>query len=108
MVGADGISRVIDFGIAKAIGRSRHTQDGAARGKIAYMAAEQLEGAASQSSDIFVSAVVLWEMLASRRYYDNAGPQEIVHAVLNASPKSLRAIHADIPPAIDGTLLRAR
>ncbi|MEM9693171.1 MAG: serine/threonine-protein kinase, partial [Myxococcota bacterium] len=42
MVGVDGTARIIDFGVAKAAARSAVTRDGMIKGKIAYMAPEQL------------------------------------------------------------------
>ena len=42
LVGADGVARVLDFGVAKAVGRIHSTRDGQLKGKLAYMAPEQL------------------------------------------------------------------
>jgi eukaryotic-like serine/threonine-protein kinase len=42
MVGTDGVSRVLDFGVAKAAYRAQTTRDGMVKGKISYMAPEQL------------------------------------------------------------------
>ena len=42
MVGMDGVSRVLDFGIAKAVSRIQSTRQGQMKGKVAYMAPEQL------------------------------------------------------------------
>jgi serine/threonine-protein kinase len=71
LVGVDGTARVLDFGVAKAAGRLQTTRDGQIKGKIAYMAPEQLAGAeATKQVDIYAAAVVLWEMLAGRRLFD--------------------------------------
>jgi eukaryotic-like serine/threonine-protein kinase len=71
LVGADGIARVLDFGVAKAKGRLQTTRDGQVKGKIAYMPPEQLSGAlVSRQTDIYAAAVVLWEALAGRRLFD--------------------------------------
>ena len=43
IVGVDGVSRLIDFGIAKAAGRSSVSRDGQLKGKIPYMAPEQIQ-----------------------------------------------------------------
>src|SRR4029079_19605956 len=44
LVGAAGIRRVLDFGIAKAAGRTQVTRDGQIKGKLTYMPPEQLSG----------------------------------------------------------------
>jgi serine/threonine-protein kinase len=69
IVGADGVARLLDFGVAKARARLTTTQDGHLKGKIAYMAPEQLAGLATRQSDIYAVGVVLWEMLAGRRLF---------------------------------------
>src|SRR5580698_2040686 len=55
LVGIDGVPLVIDFGVAKAIGRAHTTRDGNLKGKVSYMAPEQLEGRATRRSDIFAA-----------------------------------------------------
>ncbi|MGO8996607.1 MAG: serine/threonine-protein kinase [Polyangiaceae bacterium] len=69
MIGADGVARLLDFGVAKARARLTTTQDGHLKGKIPYMAPEQLAGDATRQSDIYAVGVVLWEMLAGRRLF---------------------------------------
>src|SRR5262249_47314001 len=68
LVGRDGLARVLDFGVAQALGRVQVTRDGALKGKLAYMGPERMRGApASRQSDLFGVGVVLWELLAGRR-----------------------------------------
>ncbi|NVL83705.1 protein kinase domain-containing protein, partial [Escherichia coli] len=64
LVGADGVVRVLDFGIAKAMGRLHTTRDGQVKGKAGYMAPEQLRGAeVDPRTDVYSASVVLWEVL---------------------------------------------
>ena len=44
LVGFDGVARVTDFGVAKAAGRHQHTEQGSVKGKLGYIAPEQLAG----------------------------------------------------------------
>ncbi len=77
LVGADGIARLTDFGIAKALeGGSDLTETGELKGKIAYMAPEYIEHQrADAASDQFSLGIVIWEALAARRLF--RGPTEI-------------------------------
>lgn len=69
LVGRDGSARLLDFGIAKATGRSQITDEGVVKGKRGYMAPEHLVNATSQASDVYSAAVVLWEIVAARRLF---------------------------------------
>ena len=70
LVGADGVARVIDFGIAKAAGRLQTTDVGIIKGKFAYMAPEQIHGAAvDRTTDVYAAGIVLWEALAGRKLF---------------------------------------
>jgi serine/threonine protein kinase len=64
MVGTDGISRLTDFGVAKAEVRMASTRAGQFKGKLSYMAPEQAStGEADQRSDLFSMGIILWESL---------------------------------------------
>ena len=69
LVGVDGVARVLDFGVAKAAGRaSQTTREGQLKGKLAYMAPEQVAAAqVDRRADVYAAGVVLWELLAGRR-----------------------------------------
>jgi serine/threonine-protein kinase len=84
LVGADGVARVLDFGIAKASSRSQKTRDGQVKGKLSYMAPEQLGGEATRVSDVFAACIVLWEVLTGERLFRGATEQETVMRVIAA------------------------
>ncbi len=68
LVGLDGSARIFDFGVAKATARLQQTAQGTVKGKLGYMAPEQLRGGSlSQRVDVYSASVVLWEALAGRR-----------------------------------------
>ncbi|WP_437594295.1 protein kinase domain-containing protein [Sorangium sp. So ce1000] len=108
LVGVDGTARLLDFGIAKARGRLSTTRGGQIKGKLAYMAPEQLLCAdVTRKTDIFAAGVVLWEALAGRRLFDGGDEGALIRAVLEEPilPPSSLAAHA--PPALDAIVLRA-
>lgn len=105
LVGIDGVGRVLDFGIAKAVGRSRRSREGELKGKMAYMAPEQLRGEnATKETDIYAAAIVLWEMLAGRRYHMGLDQTGIVNRTIHESPLSLTMVRGDLSSALDALI----
>lgn len=101
LVGADGIVRVTDFGIAKAVGQSTHTSTGLLKGKIGYMAPEQLRfEPVDRRSDLFTLGVVLYETLALRRLYKAEATAAVARAVLDDPPPDLALDRPDAPPEL--------
>jgi eukaryotic-like serine/threonine-protein kinase len=83
IVGADGIARVVDFGVAKAASRAQTTKDGQIKGKLAYMSPEQVQSKpVDRRSDVFAASVVLWELLAGRRLFAANDPGGTVANIL--------------------------
>jgi eukaryotic-like serine/threonine-protein kinase len=105
MVGIDGVARMLDFGIAKAAGRSQVTREGQIKGKLAYMSPEQIRGQVDRRADVFAASVVLWEALAGRRLHEGSKDVEIVTRVVQGKfPKPSQ--FADLPPEVDEVVLR--
>ncbi|MFO0742396.1 MAG: protein kinase [Labilithrix sp.] len=108
MVGIDGYARLLDFGVAKAAGRIHSTRTGQLKGKIAYMAPEQLErDDVTRASDVYAAGVVLWEVLAGRRLHDAESEGALVRMVL-AGPQSMPSAHRpEVPAALDAVVATA-
>jgi len=89
MVGCDGLTRVVDFGVAKATGRAQVSRPDALKGKLGYMAPEQLLGdPVTRRSDLYAAAVVLWETLLGRRSVDTNDIAELLQSRLSESCKA--------------------
>jgi serine/threonine-protein kinase len=107
LVGEDGVARLIDFGVAKAIERIHSTRDGGLRGKIGYMAPEQLTGdRVDRRADVYAAAVVLWELLTGERYLDIGNPAAAVKVAVEREPQSPRRIVPALPVALDAVTLQ--
>jgi serine/threonine protein kinase len=108
LVGVDGVSRITDFGIARAASRLATTRSGQLKGKIAYMAPEQARSErVDRRADVFSLGICLWEMLTMRRLFkaDDDGETlsrllyEPIPTILSAAPKTA--------PEVDGVCMRA-
>ncbi|MEO1174282.1 MAG: serine/threonine-protein kinase, partial [Myxococcota bacterium] len=84
MVREDGVAKVVDFGIARAANRLARTSTGAVKGKVAYMAPEQLVGRPlSARTDQYALGVVFWEMLTQRRRIERSDdPMRVINTVV--------------------------
>jgi eukaryotic-like serine/threonine-protein kinase len=105
LVGVDGVTRIADFGIAKAAGRSYVTQDGTIKGKLSYMAPEQiLRGELTPATDVFAISIVLWELLTNRALFDGASEAEIMNQVLSLDIPTASSISPGVSPELDRVL----
>jgi eukaryotic-like serine/threonine-protein kinase len=106
LVGIDGVVRVIDFGVAKAAGRAQSTAAGHVKGKLAYMAPEQLRGAVTPKTDIFATSIVLWETLTAQRLFKGEHEGEILENVNKQPIVPPKHILPEIPEALDEIVMR--
>ncbi|MBX3188156.1 MAG: protein kinase [Labilithrix sp.] len=107
MVGTDGVARVFDFGVAKASHRSQATQDGSVKGKISYMAPEQLlSEPVDRRADVYAAAVVLWEALTGERLFDGENQGRIVRMILDEPVPPPSKIVVGLPKALDEAVMR--
>lgn len=102
----DGVTKVLDFGIAKAAHGGTVTEIGALTGKISYMAPEQVLGSADRRSDLFAMGVVLWEMLSGRRLFDG-DPSTIMSRLIDLPIPRLGSVMPDVDADLEEIVARA-
>ena len=99
---------MLDFGVAKAAGRLQTTREGQLKGKLAYMAPEQLKGVVTRQTDVYAAGVVAWEALTGaealrrRRRARDAWPGDDAEGRIRRA----RACRS-LPPAFDAVLAKA-
>lgn len=88
IVRSDGVSKLVDFGIAKARNRiSDETTAGTAKGKLRFMAPEQLRtGDADRRTDVRALAAVLYAMLTGRLPYAELADADTLISILRGDP----------------------
>lgn len=106
LVGSDGVPRVLDFGVAKAGGRIQTTREGQLKGKLAYMAPEQLSGHVTRQTDIYAAAVVLWEALTGRRLFAGENEGAILGKVLSGVIEAPSRLFLDPSKTLDSATMR--
>ena len=107
LVGADGSARVLDFGVAKAAARVTSTRDGQMKGKVSYMAPEQLRGkGVDRRTDVFAAGIVLWETLTGRRLFDGDDPGEVMAKLLQSEIPTPSSVEASVPTHLDAIVMR--
>ena len=107
LVSFDGAVKVIDFGVARALGRISETVPGGLKGKLQYMAPEQVtNGEADRRSDVFALGIVLWEALCGRRLYRRESELETLRAIVREAPARPSSIRP-VSPRLDNIVMRA-
>ncbi|HZO16067.1 MAG TPA: protein kinase, partial [Polyangiaceae bacterium] len=107
-VGTDGVARLLDFGMARALDRLHITQAGQVKGKLSVMAPEQVQGKiVTQKTDVFASGVVLWQALTGQRLIQGEHMAEIAHNVVHQvfEPPTHRV--PNLPKKLDAIVMRA-
>jgi serine/threonine-protein kinase len=106
LVGADGVPRVLDFGVAKAAGRAHTTREGQLKGKLGYMSPEQLMGKASRATDVFAASIVLWEALTGRRLFTADSEGEVVQKIIDPRVDRPSKYAPDVSGELDAVTLQ--
>ncbi len=109
LVGTDGVTRITDFGVARAASRLSATRAGQLKGKLAYMAPEQVNGEedVDRRADIFSAGVVLWEALALKRLFKGSNEPATITRVLTEVVVSPREFNPEVPEAVAAVCLKA-
>ncbi|MEZ4404635.1 MAG: serine/threonine-protein kinase [Kofleriaceae bacterium] len=101
MVSFDGVTKLVDFGIAKAAIKADETRPGIVKGKYAYMSPEQTVGRPLDGrSDVFSLGVVLWELLAGRTIVDRGDVVEAMKVIRDGRWTPIERAAPDTPPAL--------
>src|SRR5262249_21534999 len=77
------------------------------KGKLAYMAPEQIQrGVVNQRTDVYGASVLFWEMLTGERLFEGEVEGMILGSVLDDIVPAPRSLRPELPPALDAITLR--
>jgi serine/threonine-protein kinase len=108
LIASTGAVKLIDFGIAKAAGRSHHTAKGMLKGKLRYMAPEQAAGKpVDRRADVYALGIVLWELLTYRRLFSAPNDAALIRIVLDPKVPPPSRFAEAVSPALDQVVLQA-
>lgn len=109
LIGTDGAIKLVDFGVAKAMGRiGDATQAGQLKGKFGYMSPEQARGKpVDRRADIFALGIVLFELTTTRRLFRGEHDAETLHLVVSGKIPEPRSIDPEYPEELQRIVLRA-
>jgi serine/threonine protein kinase len=108
MVTYEGVTKLLDFGIAKNLAQDGRTQVGMVKGTSGYMSPEQILGEPLDArSDLFSLGVVLHECLTGMRLFHAKNPQAVMQAVLRAEIPEPSRTNKSVPPELDTIVLKA-
>ncbi|MBI2388510.1 MAG: serine/threonine protein kinase [Deltaproteobacteria bacterium] len=107
VIDVDGLVRIIDFGVAKAAWRAQSSRTDDLKGKLGYMAPEQLRREpVDRRADVFGGSVVLWELLTGQRLFAAEGSEVLAARLSPSSAAPPSTVRRDVPVALDAIVAR--
>jgi hypothetical protein len=107
MITSDGLPKLMDFGLARALGGPKLTQRGVIVGTPAYLPPEQALGKhVDARSDLYSLGCVLYEMVTGRPLFPSDDPVKIIFSHINDLPIMPRRIAPEIPEALEQVILK--
>ncbi len=107
LVGVDGFARLLDFGVARALGQYHVTRKGQVQGKLAYLAPEQALGEPLDArTDVYMATLVLWQALTGKKPIEGEHEAEFIYKVLHEDLPAPSHFAPKLPAGLDRIVMR--
>ena len=104
----DGIAKVTDFGIAKAVSNSTITAFGTTIGSVHYFSPEHARGGYTDAkSDLYSLGVVLYEMVTGQVPFNADTPVSVALKHMQEIPKEPMELNPNVPKAVNDIIMKA-
>ncbi|MEB2323717.1 MAG: serine/threonine-protein kinase [Sorangiineae bacterium] len=109
LIGTDGAIKLVDFGVAKAMGRlTEATSAGQLKGKFGYMSPEQaMARPVDRRADVFALGIVLFELTTGRRLFRGEHDAETLHLVVSGEIPHPTRLDPEYPVKLEKIVLKA-
>ncbi|MBO5349105.1 MAG: Stk1 family PASTA domain-containing Ser/Thr kinase [Clostridia bacterium] len=108
MITEDGVAKVTDFGIAKAVSNSTITAFGTTLGSVHYFSPEHARGGYTDSkSDLYSLGVVMYEMVTGKVPFDADTPVSVALKHMQEEPTEPIKLNKNIPYAVNQIIMKA-
>jgi len=98
----DGITKIVDFGLAKLVGRTILTKVGTTIGTVAYMSPEQSKGeAVDHRTDIWSLGVVLYETITGQPPFKGEYDKAVIYSIVNEEPEAITGLRTGVPMELE-------
>ena len=108
MISKDGLTKIMDFGLARRKGETRITKTGSTLGTLAYMSPEQAEGLdVDRRGDLFSFGVVMYEMATVQLPFKGEHEAGILYAIVNEEPLPVSTLNPNVPQELERIIHKA-
>ncbi len=108
MLTKNGVVKIMDFGIAKALGGTTKTRTGLQMGTPQYMSPEQIRGRQVDArADLYSLGITLYQLLSGDLPFQSDSDYELMSAHINTPPPALTDIHKEVPVGVEQCVRKA-
>jgi serine/threonine protein kinase len=108
LVSTSGVVKIVDFGVAKALGRSGETSAGQLKGKVPFMAPEQAKGGkVDRRTDVFALGIILYRLATGTHPFLDDNDIKTMRNIITRPVMPPRVKAPTIPVELERTILKA-